>query len=108
MSLEIYCKGKGALCRHIPVSWFLSDEPIRFGRDPHFRQENYENCHELKIFKAEPDDEGTIKVKSSWDERKCFLQVISKFLILLLKGEGEIQILQYGPLPCNVTISFYF
>ena len=60
---------------------------VIFGEDPHFKQENSKNCHKFEIFEAEPDDEGTIKVRSSWDERTCSLEVISKFLIVLLLGE---------------------
>ena len=84
MTFKIYCKGRGKPCRHEPVSWFISEASITFGEDPHFKQENSQNRHKFEIFDSNPDDKGTIKVKSSWDERTCFLEVISKFLIVLL------------------------
>ena len=86
MTFRIYCKGTGETCRHKPVSWLIKEQLIVFGNDPHFKQENFQNCHMFEICEAEPDDEGTIKVKSTWDERTGFLEVISKFLAILIKN----------------------
>lgn len=86
MTFRIYCKGKGKPCHHDPVSWFISDESITFGQDPHFKQDNFQNCHMFEICKAEADEQGYIKVKSDWDERICFLEVISMYINIILHG----------------------
>ena len=86
VSFEIFCKGRGHHCSHLPVEWFIDDEKIIFGRDNHFQEEQSVNRHTFKISKVEPDDEGTIKVKgkgkSQSHERECTLQVVSKYLNL--------------------------